>query len=186
MSPSQKRKVEEVVEADATTPRDGTKQRRSCETEALTYMQTTPENLQDHLYMIEEQMQKSSEEKQETNCSEKDWWDVARDYLQGDKIGDNCFLTIVQANESGDLIAFNAYSCSDERMICDYVYVRRDYRQRGIASRMLDESKIRYAHAMKAAEPFWEAWAKKNNCTFQTETPWMWTVADRDAKLRHR
>lgn len=130
------------MEADATTPH-GTKQRRICQTKALTYMQTTPENRQNHVDMIEQQMLKSSEEKEATDCSEKDWWDVARDYLQDEKIGDNCFLTIVQANESGDLIAFNAYSCRNEKTICHYLYVRTDYRRQGIASRMLQQPGIK-------------------------------------------
>lgn len=177
MSQSQKRKVDEGVEADATTPHR-TKQRRICQTKALTYMQTTPEKLQNHVDMIEQQMLKSSEEKEATDWSEKDWWYVARCVLNKINMGDNCSLIIVQANESGDLIAFNAYTCMNEKMICDYVYVRSDYRRQGIASRMLQQSKIRYANALKAAEPFWEAWAKKNNCTFQTEMSWEWTVAD--------
>ena len=134
---------------------------------SLTYMQTTPENLPDHLDMIGQQMLKSSEEKEETDCSEKDWWDVARDYIQDEKIGDNCFLTIVQANESGDLIAFNAYSCRNEKTICHFLYVRTDYRRQGIASRMLEQPGIKYVSApFDEATPFWQKWAERNNCTF--------------------
>ena len=164
MSHPQKRKVK--VEPDATTPH-GTTQSRICETKALTYMQTTPGNLQHHVDMIEQQMLKSSEEKEPNNCSEKDWWDIARYYLQHEKIGGDCFLTIVQANESGDLIAFNAYSCMNEKMICHYLYVRTDYRRQGIASRILEQSGIKYVPApLDEAEPFWQKWAERNNCTF--------------------
>lgn len=115
MAQLQKRKTEGEVGADATTPKGGEKQRRICNMQALKKIETTPENLQSVRDMVNQQLEKSSQEKVDCACSEKDWWLVASVYLTRENIGDKRFLTILQESESSALIAFNAYRCNNQK-----------------------------------------------------------------------
>jgi GNAT superfamily N-acetyltransferase len=181
MRGQQKHTAEEWDEVDARTPENAREKKRICE-ENLAYVETTLKNLHNVRRMVERQLHKSCREKEENGCSEFGWWSDVLEHLHEDDICCTRFLIIVRKKSSQDLIGFNAYRCTDGKKICDYLYVHREYRKQGIASEMLNQSGIRYASALKEAEPFWELWAERNHCKFQTSESWgrfvKWTVYD--------
>lgn len=179
MSELQKRKVGQGVGADATTPEDRTKQRRICETKALTYITVDEKNLHQMRTKVREQLHISSDENEEDlDMSAKDWWLKADEFIHGEDMLRTGFFILVQDNESKKLIGFNLYTHVLGKKECADLFVQRDYRRRGIASEMLKQSGIRYALALKEAKPFWHIWAERNNCTFPPGSSFMRPVAD--------
>jgi GNAT superfamily N-acetyltransferase len=119
----------------------------------------------------------SSDEKEEDlNLSAKDWWQKAEEYIHSDSMLRIGFFILVQDNKN--LIGFNLFTQVNEKKECAYLFVQRDYRRHGIASEMLKQSGIRYALALQEANPFWQIWAERNNCTFPPGSLFMQPVAD--------
>lgn len=135
----------------------------------ITYINVDRNNLFDMQGDVKKQHEESCGQK-EDKLSEKDWWDACLDFIMDkERILSTYFLCLVREERSGSLIAFNAHTLVGGKKTCAYLFVRRDYRKQGIATKMLQWSGITHANALDSALPFWKIWAGRNNCTINTQ-----------------
>jgi GNAT superfamily N-acetyltransferase len=181
MQARQKRTADQLGGVDVCTPGNARQKKLVC-AENFAYVETTRENLDNVRMMVEQHRDESCTEKEENGCSEYGWWSDVGEHLKEEDMCLARFLIIVQKKDSQHLVGLIAYQCTGGKKICDYLYVHREYRKQGIASEMLKQSGIRYASALKEAEPFWKSWAERNDRKFQTSESWgkfeKWTVYD--------